>query len=173
MPFGNISINIGGTTRQENTLGVPPEVVTELVKQQADHTALQRKEIARLAEALELKDGQIHAVVAVLGDDLVSGGLGECRDCVALALQRVLVRAALKIVYEADVPSEQQGAKLIEIAERFKALLATSLSTPGDTPKIAGLKNDTRTAIEAGDLASADELLAQVEAEQRQSLQRQ
>ena len=43
MPLGNISINIGGTTRQENTLGVPPEVVTELVRQQADHTALQRK----------------------------------------------------------------------------------------------------------------------------------
>jgi tetratricopeptide (TPR) repeat protein len=69
--------------------------------------------------------------------------------------------------------AEQQGPKLIEIAQRFNALVATSLTNPGDTPKIVGLENDARTAIEAGDLASADELLAQIEAEQRQSLQRQ
>jgi tetratricopeptide (TPR) repeat protein len=91
----------------------------------------------------------------------------------ALALKDGQVRAALKIVYDADVPSEQQGPKLIEIAERFKALLATSLATSGDTPKIVGLKNDVRASIEAGDLASADELLVQIEAEQRRSLQRQ
>jgi hypothetical protein len=69
--------------------------------------------------------------------------------------------------------AEQQGPKLIEIAQRFNALVATSLTNPGDTRKIVGLENDARTAIEAGDLASADELLAQIEAEQRQSLQRQ
>jgi hypothetical protein len=67
--------------------------------------------------------------------------------------------------YSPDVPSEQQGALLVEIAERLKALLATSLSTPGDTPKIVGLKNNAQVAIEAGDLAAADDLLAQIEAE--------
>jgi uncharacterized protein YbjQ (UPF0145 family) len=141
VPFGNFSINIGGTTRQENTLGVLPEVLTALVKQHADYSDLQRKEIERLAEELELKNGQ--------------------------------VRAALKIVYGAGVPAEQQGAKLIEIAERFKALLAPAVATPGDTPKITGLKNDVRASIEAGELASADELLADIETEQRHSLQRQ
>jgi hypothetical protein len=138
MPLRNTALGIGGQIVQTNIVGVPPEDVTELIKQQGKLSALLEEKIERLGEALELKDGQM--------------------------------RAALKIVYEADVPSEQQGAKLIEIAERFKALLAPSLATPGDTPKIVGLKNDTRTAIEAGDLASADEFLARVEGEQRQSL---
>jgi tetratricopeptide (TPR) repeat protein len=141
MPLRNSAIGIGGTFVQTNINGVPPEVVTQLVKQRADYSELQRKEIERLAAALELKERQ--------------------------------ARAALKIVYEADVPSEQQGAKLIESAERFKALLATSLATPGDSPKITDLKVGVRAAIEAGDLASADELLAQVEGEQIWSLQRQ
>ena len=70
-------------------------------------------------------------------------------------------------MYEADVPSEQQGAKLIEIAERLRRFSRSRSPRPGDTPKIEGLKNDVQAVIEAGDLASADELLAQIEAEQR------
>jgi hypothetical protein len=123
MPLRNAALGIGSQIVQTNIVGVPPEDIAELIKQQGKLSALLEEKNARLAEALELKDGQ--------------------------------VRAALKIVYEADVPSEQQGAKLIEIAKRFKALLAGSLTTPDDTSKIVGLKNDVRAAIEAGDLASA------------------
>ena len=50
MPLRNISINICGTTRQENIVGVPPEVLTALVKQHGEHSALLEEEIARLAD---------------------------------------------------------------------------------------------------------------------------
>src|SRR5271165_479231 len=99
MRLVNISFNIGGTTHQENVADFLPEDLKALIEQHADYSDLQREKIDRLASALELKDGQM--------------------------------RAALAIVNEADVPPERYGAKLIEIAERFKALLATSLAKPG------------------------------------------
>src|SRR5436190_3300054 len=89
-----------------------------------------------------------------------------------LDLNQRQIRAALGILGENDVPPERLAAKLVEIAERFKDLQATASAQPGDDPKIAGLKTDAQKAIEAGQLAEADALLADVEIEQRLGLER-
>ena len=70
MSLRNFSLNFGGVTRQENTLGVSPAVLAEIVKQHGEHSELQQKEIARLADALELKNGQMRAAPG----DFESGG---------------------------------------------------------------------------------------------------
>ncbi|SHN86911.1 tetratricopeptide repeat protein [Bradyrhizobium erythrophlei] len=82
------------------------------------------------------------------------------------------VRAALEIVGEVNVPTELLSAKLVEIAERFKALRKAASDDLGDNPSIVALKSDARKAIDAGDLARADLLLANVETEQRRALDR-
>src|SRR5262245_65636761 len=72
----------------------------------------------------------------------------------------------------AAIPPERLAAKLVEIAERFKALQETASAQPGESPKIAALKTDAQKAIDAGELAKADVLLADVEAEERHALDR-
>src|SRR6266516_2044660 len=89
-----------------------------------------------------------------------------------LDLNERQVRAALAILGENDVPPERLAAKLVEIAESFKALRETASVQPGDDPKIAALKADAQKAIDAGELAKADALLADVETEQRRALDR-
>jgi tetratricopeptide (TPR) repeat protein len=89
-----------------------------------------------------------------------------------LDLNERQVRAALGILGENDIPPERLAAKLVEIAQRFKALQETASAQPGDDPKIAALKSDAQKAIDAGELAKADALLADVETEQRRSLDR-
>src|SRR5262245_8842429 len=89
-----------------------------------------------------------------------------------LDLNERQVRAALGILGENDIPPERLAAKLVEIAERFKELQATASARLDDDPKIAALKTDAQKAIEAGELAKADALLADVEAEQRRALDR-
>jgi tetratricopeptide (TPR) repeat protein len=89
-----------------------------------------------------------------------------------LDLNERQVRAALGILGENDIPPERLAGKLVEIAERFKGLQATASAQPGDDPKIAALKADAQKAIEVGELAKADGLLAEVETEQRQALDR-
>src|SRR5262249_30792447 len=89
-----------------------------------------------------------------------------------LDLNERQVRAALSILGENDISPERLAAKLVEIAERFKDLQATASAQPGDDPKIAALKTDAQKAIDAGDLVKADALLAEIEMEQRRSLDR-
>jgi tetratricopeptide (TPR) repeat protein len=89
-----------------------------------------------------------------------------------LDLNERQVRAALGVLGENDIPPERLAAKLVEIAENFKVLKATASAQPGDDPKIVDLKTDAQKAIEAGELAKADALLANVEAEQRRGLDR-
>ncbi|MGA7450609.1 MAG: hypothetical protein WBW73_04810 [Rhodoplanes sp.] len=89
-----------------------------------------------------------------------------------LDLNQRQVRAALDILGERDIPPEHLAAKLVEIAERFKALQATAFAQPDDDARIAGLKAEAQKAIDAGDLAKADALLAEVESEQRRMLDR-
>src|SRR4051812_10268691 len=104
--------------------------------------------------------------------------LSSSQQQVILLLQEKLdlnqrqVRAALDILGEKDIPPERLAAKLIEIAERFKALQATAAAQPGDDPKVTALKAEAQTAIRAGDLAKADELLAAVEQRQTAALDR-
>jgi tetratricopeptide (TPR) repeat protein len=81
------------------------------------------------------------------------------------------IHAALDILGENNVAPENLAAKLVEIAERFKALQATASTLPGDDPKVAALKADAQKAIDAGELAKADALLADVETQQRHSLE--
>jgi tetratricopeptide (TPR) repeat protein len=89
-----------------------------------------------------------------------------------LDLNERQVRAALRILGENDIPPERLAAKLVEIAERFKGLQETASAQPGDDPKIAALKSNAQKAIEAGELAKADALLADVETIQRSTLDR-
>src|SRR5262249_25126834 len=89
-----------------------------------------------------------------------------------LDLNERQVRASLGILGERDIPPERLAAKLVEIAERFKDLQATASAQPTDDPKIAALKTDAQKAIEVGELTKADALLADVETEQRRSLDR-
>ena len=99
------------------------------------------------------------------------------RDYIALLKEKLdlngrQVRAALAIVGENDIPPERMAAKLVEIAERFKDLQATASAQSGDDPKITALKTEAQKAIEGGELAKADALLADVETEQRRALDR-
>jgi tetratricopeptide (TPR) repeat protein len=87
-----------------------------------------------------------------------------------LDLNERQVRAALGILGENDIPPERLAAKLVEIAESFKALKATASAQPDDDPNLVALKGDAQKAIEVGELAKADVLLANVEAEQRRAL---
>ena len=89
-----------------------------------------------------------------------------------LDLNQRQIRAALDIVGEANVPPERLAAKLVEFAERFKVLQATASAQPGDGPTIAALKVDVQKAIDTGELAKADALLADVETEQRRARDR-
>src|SRR4051794_38413181 len=104
--------------------------------------------------------------------------LSSSQQQVILLLQEKLdldqrqVQAALDIVGEKDVPPERLATKLVEIAERFKALQATAAAQPGDDPKVTALKAEAQMAIRAGDLAKADELLARVEQLQTAALDR-
>jgi tetratricopeptide (TPR) repeat protein len=89
-----------------------------------------------------------------------------------LDLNERQVRASLAILGENDIPPERLAAKLVEIAERFKVLQETASAQSGDDPKIIALKTDAQGAIEVGELAKADAILADIETEQRRSLDR-
>ncbi|MBB2965243.1 hypothetical protein [Methylobacterium sp. R2-1] len=93
-----------------------------------------------------------------------------------LALNEKQLRTALEVVGEASTPPEQLAAKLVEVAERFKALQekakASSNVQISDDPRIGELKDDAKKAIDIGDLAKADEILANVEELQASALDR-
>jgi tetratricopeptide (TPR) repeat protein len=89
-----------------------------------------------------------------------------------LDLNQRQIRAALGILGENDILPERLAAKLVEIAERFKALQETTSAQPSDDPKTVALKAEAQKAIAEGDLAKADALLADVEGEQRRALDR-
>jgi len=139
------SIAIGGSvTGSTVIIGIPQEKVDELVR-----------DAKRPLEELTVQQREN---IALLKEKL-DLNLGQ-------------LRAALGILGEYDIPPKRLAAKLVEIAERFKDLQVTASAQPGDDPKIAVLKAKAQTAIEAGQLAEADVLLAVVETEQRRALDR-
>jgi tetratricopeptide (TPR) repeat protein len=71
-----------------------------------------------------------------------------------------------QIIGEAQVPPEQQPARLVEIAAQWRQLRAQVVPEPGDAPEVARLKDAARAALDAGRFDEADEILAQVEAAQ-------
>jgi tetratricopeptide (TPR) repeat protein len=89
-----------------------------------------------------------------------------------LDLNQRQIRAALNILGETNVSPERLAARLVEIAERFKDLQASASTQPGDDPKVAALKADAQKAIDEGELAKADALLADAQTEERRDLDR-
>jgi hypothetical protein len=82
------------------------------------------------------------------------------------------ISAALNILGEKDIPPERLAAKLVEIAERFKALQAAGAPQPGDAPEVAQLKREANKAIHDGNLVRADDLLVNLERAQQAALGR-
>jgi tetratricopeptide (TPR) repeat protein len=139
------SIAIGGdVTGSTVIIGIPQEKVDDLVRD--------------AKRPLEELTAQQRENIALLKEKL--------------DLNERQVRAALGILGENDIPPERLAAKLVEIAESFKELRATASAQPGDSPRIVSLKADAQKAVEAGELARASELLADVVAEQTRSLDR-
>jgi outer membrane PBP1 activator LpoA protein len=83
-----------------------------------------------------------------------------------LELNESQVLAALDVIAENDIPLELLVVKLVEIAERFKALQRALSGPSSDDPNAATLEANARKAIDAGELAQADALFAEVETRQ-------
>jgi tetratricopeptide (TPR) repeat protein len=124
--------------------GIPPEVLDALVKSRT--------------ETLDQLIKSHSKTISLLEENL--------------DLNKRQIQAALVILGENDVPPERLASKLVDIADRFKVLQAVASAQPGDDPEIAALRNDAQTAIEAGELAKADALLAVVETKERRALDR-
>jgi tetratricopeptide (TPR) repeat protein len=75
-----------------------------------------------------------------------------------------------KNIGAAQVPPEQQPARLVEIATQWRQLRAQVVAEPGDAPEVARFKDAARAALDAGQLEEADALLAQVETAQDAAL---
>ena len=80
--------------------------------------------------------------------------------------------AALDVIAENDIPLELSVVKLVEIAERFKALQRALSGPSSDDPKAATLEAKARKALDAGKLAQADEFFAEVQTGQTDVLDR-
>src|SRR5262247_634824 len=120
------SIAIGGSvTGSTVVIGIPREKVDELVRD--------------AKRPLEELTTQQRENIALLKE--------------RLDLNERQVRVALGILGENDVPPERLAAKLVEIAERFKALQETASAQPGDDPNIVTLKGGAQKAIDVGELA--------------------
>ncbi|MGH8721439.1 MAG: TIR domain-containing protein, partial [Burkholderiales bacterium] len=81
--------------------------------------------------------------------------------------------AFFQIIGEAQVPPEQQPARLVEIAAQWRQLRAQVIPESEDAPEVARLKDTARVALDAGRLQEADDLLVQVEAAQDAALDQQ
>jgi tetratricopeptide (TPR) repeat protein len=90
-----------------------------------------------------------------------------------LGANETQLRAFFQIIGEAQVPPEQQPARLVEIAAEVRQLRAQVAPEPGDAPEVARLKDAARAALDAGRLQKADDLLEQVEAAQDAALAQQ
>ena len=88
----------------------------------------------------------------------------------SLGLDKRQIRAAFDILREKEIPPERLAATLGEIAARLRAIQLTATVQAGDHSKVTGLKADVRRAIAAGNLARADELLADIERHQSSAL---
>jgi hypothetical protein len=137
-------VAIGGDVRESNIIiGVPAERIDELVRE--------RKPLEDLSASQK-------ETIVLLKDKL--------------DLNERQIRAALETVGEKDIPPERLAAKLIEIAQKFNDLKSASTAQPGDDAEIEALRQQVQAAIDSGDLARADSVLAQIEMKQRTALDR-
>src|SRR4051812_27699045 len=130
--------------RDVNIIGIPTETLPAI--------------IAAATGPLERLTGEQRATIAKLEEQL-----GATRE---------QVLAFFRIIGEAGVPPESMGARLVEVAERHKDLLAQVQAEPGDEPAVARLKAQAHEALEHGDLDRADALLAEVAVAQAADLDR-
>ncbi|WP_458425123.1 hypothetical protein [Methylorubrum extorquens] len=139
---GSVSIgrDVSGSTVAVGGVvcGIPPETLEELIRD-------------KTRDLLDLSATQRELIQRLRQD---------------LDLNQRQIRMALEIVGEAQAPPERLSAKLVEVAERFKALSVGAATQPGDDPRVRALKADAQTAVEEGDLVKADQLLAEAEAAQ-------
>src|SRR5215472_8908961 len=80
-----------------------------------------------------------------------------------LGVNEDALRSFLQAIGERAVPVEQLGQKLLEIAGRYRELLAQVRPSPDDGPNAAEIKNAAARALEAGQFDRADELLDQLQ----------
>ncbi len=137
------SVGIGGNVTN-STIGVPYEKLEEAVR-------------IRTKDLRDLSDSE-KQTIALLQEKL--------------DLNQRQVQSALEIVGERNIPPEKLAAKLVEVAERYKALQSAAAAQPGDDAKITALKAEAQKAIQAGELAKADESLAKIEKIQTEALDR-
>jgi hypothetical protein len=147
----NCATAIAGSAERaiiQNICGIPPEVFEALTNEfrKAQQDLRDTNQVLR-----EFNEAQKARV-----DDLKK----------ALELSDGQFRAAFEAFGERAVPPDQQLARLIDIAQRYKELSSQSQVQPGDTPAIVSLKGKSDDAIKAGRLTEAEALLAQIDAEQ-------
>jgi tetratricopeptide (TPR) repeat protein len=87
-----------------------------------------------------------------------------------LDLNEAQVLAALDILAENNISLEFLVVKLVEIAGRFQALGRALSPLPGDDSETSALEAEALKAIGAGELSTADALIADVETKQRHIL---
>ncbi len=80
-----------------------------------------------------------------------------------LGVTQGAVTTFLRTLGEKDVPVEELPAKLGEIAERHKALLAQIASVRSDSPDVQAIKDQAHAAVERGDYERAESLLTKAE----------
>jgi tetratricopeptide (TPR) repeat protein len=137
------SVAIGGNV-SNSTIGVPYEKLEEAVR-------------SRTKDLKDLSDAE-KETNALLKEKL--------------DLNQRQVKSALEILGEANVPPERLGAKLVEIAGKFKELKTAAAAQPGDDSKITALKAEVQKSIQDGELGKADEILAAIEKIQTEALDR-
>ena len=83
-----------------------------------------------------------------------------------LGVSEGALRAFFQTLGEEEVQPEHLEARLVEIAERQRMLLAEVSADPADEPEIAQLKEQAKAALDAGRLEQADNLFTEMEAAQ-------
>jgi tetratricopeptide (TPR) repeat protein len=116
---------------------------------------------------------QLHALFRHKAKDL-EALIAAHNDTIALLKEKLeineqQIRAALLAAGEKEVPPERLAATLAEIGERYRILRAPMTRDTDDGPEVARLKDRADKAIDAGELALADNLLARIQDLQRRS----
>jgi tetratricopeptide (TPR) repeat protein len=115
-----------------------------------------------------IPSSELPGIIKAATKDLKDLTAKQRRDLKLLRAQLEVSASALRsfllAIGEADMPVEQQPAKLAEIATRHKDLLARLEATSSTDPEVQRLKAEARAALDAGDFGRAEELLNRAKA---------
>jgi tetratricopeptide (TPR) repeat protein len=126
---------------------------------------------AELASTIEVNPGVLSALVRQHGEHSKAQKKEIKRLSAQLRLSENQMREALRILGATEVSSQDYGRKLIEVANGLKSL--KPIKATNETPAIAMLQAEAERAIEATELVRADELLGQIDAEQKKLVEKQ